>query len=227
MGSHLDSVDQGGNFDGAAGVLAGLSVVAGLKAANATPARDLTVMAIRSEEAHWFGGPYVGSDIAFGRLEPGHLDELKRSDSGRSLADHIAECGGDVEALRRQEAHFKPAEVAAYIELHIEQAPLLVERGLPVGVVTGIRGYRLHAHARCLGSYGHSGALPRAFRRDAVAASVELIESLQREWVRLEEEEQRDLVFTVGRFADRPALRRPFEGRRRGKPLVRLPLDRS
>ncbi|MDX1711950.1 MAG: hydantoinase/carbamoylase family amidase [Rhodovibrionaceae bacterium] len=201
IGSHLDSVDQGGNFDGAAGVLAGLAVAAGFKNAGVQPERDITVMAIRCEEAHWFDGPYVGTNLAFGRLDPGYLDDLKRSDTGRTLADHMAECGGDVEALRRQEASLEPSKIAAYVELHIEQAPVLVEAELPIGLVTGIRGYRRYSSVRCTGVYGHSGALPRRSRADAVAASVHLIEELNREWVRLEEQEGRDLVFTVGQFS--------------------------
>ncbi len=98
IGSHLDSVAQGGNFDGAAGVVSGLTALAALKDAGITPSVDVTVMGVRAEESAWFGVSYLGSRAALGMLPNGAL-EAKRSDNGRSLADHIAECGGDPEAL--------------------------------------------------------------------------------------------------------------------------------
>lgn len=204
VGSHLDSVDQAGNFDGAAGVLAGLAVVAGYRNAGIVPDRDVVVMAVRCEEVHWFDGPYTGASMAFGRLDPAQLDALRRSDTGRSLGDHIAACGGDVAAIRRGEAYLAPDRIAAFIELHIEQAPVLVENALPLGIVTGIRGYRRYSDALCTGDYGHSGALQRRYRRDAVLATAQLIETLHQEWQR-HEREGRDLVFTVGRLHTDPA----------------------
>src|SRR5260370_23641392 len=70
MGSHLDSVPQGGNFDGAAGVVAGVSVLSAMKRARFVPDYDLSVMAIRAEESAWFDIPYLGSGGAFGLLQP-------------------------------------------------------------------------------------------------------------------------------------------------------------
>ena len=102
IGSHLDSVRSGGNYDGAAGVLAGLAVVAGLVRAGFRPARDITVMAIRSEEAgSWFPVSYVGSRAALGRLPPEALD-VPRMDDGRSLAEHMREEGFDPAAVARR-----------------------------------------------------------------------------------------------------------------------------
>ncbi len=203
IGSHLDSVDNGGNFDGAAGVLAGLAIVAGYRDAGRTPGCDIKVAALRCEEAHWFDGPYVGANIALGKLDAMYLDGLRRSDTGRTLADHLREHGGDPDAIRGGAAHLDPDRIAAYLELHIEQAPVLVERDLPVGLVTGIRGYRRYANATCRGAYGHSGALPRIYRHDAVAATVDVIARLREEWRRIEDEGG-DLVFTVGRIATDP-----------------------
>src|SRR5262249_16666384 len=152
MGSHLDSVAQGGNYDGAAGVLAGLAVLAGLRQAGATPAHDLTVMAIRAEEAFWFDWSYIGSVAAFGRLPAGAL-EVCRSDAGRPLAAHMEAAGADLAALRAGRAHLRPERLRAYFELHIEQGPVLEAAGLPVGIVTGIRGCNRFRRARCLGRY--------------------------------------------------------------------------
>jgi N-carbamoyl-L-amino-acid hydrolase len=203
VGSHMDSVPEGGNYDGAAGVVAGLSALAGFRALNILPQRDVTVMAIRAEEAAWFDTTYVGSHAAFGKLPPEAL-EVRRSDTKRSLAEHIAEAGGDVAALKRGEAHLQPDRIAAFIEVHIEQGPVLEENNLPVGIVTGIRGCLRHADARCFGAYAHSGAAPRRVRRDAVAATTELLYRLGEAWRDIEESGA-DLVFTVGQLHTDPA----------------------
>src|SRR5215510_2405501 len=81
-GSHMDSVPQGGNYDGAAGVVAGLAAVAGLKQAGIQPQRDVTVMGIRGEEAAWFDSHYIGSKAAFGKFAPADSD-VPRSDNKR------------------------------------------------------------------------------------------------------------------------------------------------
>jgi Peptidase family M28 len=99
VGSHLDSVAHGGNYDGAAGVIAGLAALAGFRRIGKRPPRTVTVMAIRAEESVWFDAPYIGSRAALGRLEPALLDSVRRPDSGRTLGDHIAEWGGDLAAL--------------------------------------------------------------------------------------------------------------------------------
>jgi N-carbamoyl-L-amino-acid hydrolase len=203
IGSHMDSVPQGGNYDGAAGVVAGLAAVAGLRAEGIVPERDITVMAIRAEEAAWFNSSYVGSHAAFGKLTEEAL-QTPRSDTRRTLADHLAEVGGDVAALRRGDAYLKPAHVAAYLEVHIEQGPVLEQGDVPVGIVTGIRGCLRHADARCFGVYAHSGAAPRSVRQDAVAATVELLHRLGKTWLDLEKSGA-DLVFTVGEINTDPA----------------------
>ncbi len=85
VGSHLDSVPQGGNFDGAAGVVAGLAALSGFRAAGVAPAFDITVMAIRGEESAWFDAAYIGSLGALGRLDPAAL-EVRRVATGKTLA---------------------------------------------------------------------------------------------------------------------------------------------
>jgi N-carbamoyl-L-amino-acid hydrolase len=206
-GSHMDSVPQGGNYDGAAGVVAGLAAVAGLKKAGIQPKRDVTVMGIRGEEAAWFDSHYIGSKAAFGKFAAADFD-VPRSDNKRRLGDAMAEAGCDLEALRRGDAHFKPGDIHAYIETHIEQGPALENAGLPVGVVTGIRGCLRHSEARCFGTYAHSGAAPRAARRDAVAATVELLQGLDETWTEIERNGG-DLVFTVGQLHTDPEMDGP------------------
>jgi N-carbamoyl-L-amino-acid hydrolase len=186
LGSHLDSVPNGGNFDGAAGVLAGLAAVAGLRRAGFAPARDITVIATRAEEAGaWFPTSYPGSRGALGRLKPEELQVL-RQDTGRSLAEHMREEGFDPDFAARGEAVVTPANTAAFLELHIEQGPVLDAEAVPVGIVTGIPGSRRLRQGRVLGEYNHSGGTPRRFRRDAAMALAELAVALDEEWARLE-----------------------------------------
>jgi N-carbamoyl-L-amino-acid hydrolase len=186
VGSHLDSVTRGGNYDGAAGVVAGLAAVAGMARAGFTPGRDVTVMAIRAEEAgSWFPTSYPGSRGALGLLAPEEL-EVRRQDSGRTLAEHMAEEGFDPEAARAGRASLTRETVAAFVELHIEQGPVLDVEGIPVGIVTGIPGSRRLRAARVLGKYDHSGATPRKYRHDAAIALAELAHRLDEEWARLD-----------------------------------------
>jgi len=202
IGSHLDSVAQGGNFDGAAGVVAGLAVVAGFRRAGIVPACDISVMAIRAEESAWFDVAYIGSAGAFGLLEPACL-AVRRSDGGPSLEQALRDNGFDPEAIRTRRRLLDPRGVRAYLELHIEQGPVLVERGIAACAVTGIRGCVRFRNAACHGAYGHSGALPRAFRHDAVAATVALLHDIDAEWLRREAAGE-DLVVTSGEFFTDP-----------------------
>jgi beta-ureidopropionase / N-carbamoyl-L-amino-acid hydrolase len=187
LGSHLDSVARGGNYDGAAGVLAGLATVAGMQAANFIPARDITVLAIRAEEAGaWFPASYPGSNAALGRLPPEALS-VRRLDTGRTLAEHMRGQGFDPDAVRSgRGGRLTPENTAAYLELHIEQGPVLEAEGIPVGIVTGIPGSRRLRSALVLGEYNHSGATPRRFRRDAAIAAAELATRLDDHWSALE-----------------------------------------
>jgi N-carbamoyl-L-amino-acid hydrolase len=203
LGSHLDSVPQGGNYDGAAGVLAGLAAVAGMRRAGLHAARDITVLAIRAEEGGaWFPTSFPGSRAALGTLPAAALD-IRRLDSGRTLAEHMAEEGFFPDAVRAGQCRLPPAKVAAYVELHIEQGPVLDAEQIPVGIVTGIPGSRRLRAARVLGEYNHSGATPRRWRRDAAVALAELATRLDDRWAELDAE-GRQLVCTFCVLATAP-----------------------
>lgn len=204
IGSHLDSVPMGGNFDGAAGVLLGLSVLSGYVGARIRPLRDITVMAIRAEESTWFGASYIGSRAAFGLLSAEELDHVKRSSDQIPLGAAVDAAGGDTAALRAGNAFLDATKIALFIEPHIEQGPVLLERRLPVGIVTGIRGSFRYRDARCVGTYAHSGATPREYRQDAVRATAALVVELDEAWTRLSREGA-DLVVTFGQFFTDPA----------------------
>ncbi|MEW6643865.1 MAG: Zn-dependent hydrolase [Pseudomonadota bacterium] len=202
-GSHLDSVPQGGNFDGAAGVVAGLAVLAGLKRDGVRPRRALKLYGLRGEESAWFGKAYVGSSALLGMLTADDLAAPHVS-SGATLGECMRRAGADVARIERGEPLLDASRVAAWVELHIEQGPVLEKRGLPVGIVTGIRGNVRHRQVACLGEAGHSGAVPRWLRQDAVFAAAELITRLDHHW-RTQLERGRDLVVTSGMIGTDPS----------------------
>lgn len=199
IGSHADSVPHGGNFDGAAGVAMGLAVAARLRHLGRRLDRDLTVLAIRAEEMVWFPANYLGSRAAFGLLPREAPDTLRRADSGRSLAEHMAEEGFDPDFIRQGRASLDAARIAWFLEPHIEQGPVLVESGLPAGIVTGIRGSLRHRNCRAIGQDAHAGGAPRRSRRDAVIAAARLVAGLDDLWT-AEEAAGADLVCTIGEF---------------------------
>ena len=202
-GSHLDSVPHGGNFDGAAGVLAGLAMLERLREGPPPPC-DVTLMAIRAEEMIWFPEHYLGSRAAFGLLPPNAPDQLRRSDSGRTLGDHMTEQGFDPDAIRQAKPQLDPARIRAFVEVHIEQGPVLVEADRPVGIVSGIRGNIRHRFGRIEGETTHAGGVPRAARRDAVLAGAELAGRLESLWAGVEARGG-DMVLTMGEFSTDPA----------------------
>ncbi|MCO6416857.1 Zn-dependent hydrolase [Siccirubricoccus sp. KC 17139] len=205
IGSHLDAVSHGGNFDGAAGVVMGLALAARLRAAGRVLPRDLTVLGIRAEEMVWFPMLYLGSRAAFGLLPPEAPDVLRRTDSQRTLAEHMTEEGFDPGFIRAGSASLDPARIHAFLEPHIEQGPVLVAEGVPAAVVTGIRGSIRYRACTATGAWAHAGAVPRDRRRDAVLAVADLAMTLERFW-RKAEAAGRDLVLTMGECFTDPAM---------------------
>lgn len=203
IGSHLDSVRHGGDYDGAAGVMAGLAVAVGLRKAGFVPRRDIEIMAIRSEEGGaWFPTPFPGSRAALGLLQPDAL-ATHRMDGSVTLEQAMRDTGFDPAWCLSGQRELGPDNVQAYVELHIEQGLVLEEANLPVGVVFGLPGNRRHRFARVVGEYNHSGTTPRRHRRDAVLAAAELAYRLEQCWIRLEEEGH-DLVVTFCVFETTP-----------------------
>jgi N-carbamoyl-L-amino-acid hydrolase len=197
-GSHLDSVANGGNFDGAAGVIAALVAISSIERLGVRPRCDVTAIAIRAEESVWFEVSYIGSRAAFGVL-PREALEARRVDTGRTLAEHMADCGADVHAVRAGTASLAAEDIKAFVELHIEQAPQLVAAGLPMAVGTGVPGNFRYPHIRVLGEYAHVG-LPRRFRQDAVLAGSAFALGLDAIW-KTSEAAGRPMAFTIGRMA--------------------------
>ncbi len=191
IGSHLDSVPQGGNFDGAAGVVAGLIVAARMKG------RGVQVVALRGEESAWFGECYLGSKALLEGWSPSTMARTSRGSFGKNLGS----IGDLSKPLRRANT------IRAFLELHIEQGPVLQDKGIPLGVVTGIRG-NVRCAVACYGNSGHSGTTPMASRRDAVVATAFLISQWDKECWLLAEVDDRavDLVATTGVLHTDPLL---------------------
>jgi N-carbamoyl-L-amino-acid hydrolase len=195
VGSHLDSVPHGGNYDGAAGVLAGLLCLIRLRLEGKVPPRGIKLLALRGEESPWFETACLGSRALFGELA-GDLVRHHRS-TGLSLREHLKAVGANVDLIASSRKLLEPDQIAAYYELHIEQGPVMVERKVPIAVVSGIRGILRFPSIYCLGEEGHSGAVPRELRRDPVSAVVDLLHRIDSQWVKLLDQNV-DLVITSG-----------------------------
>jgi N-carbamoyl-L-amino-acid hydrolase len=187
---------MGGNFDGLAGVLAGLLCLFRAKASNIHFSRPVKVIAMRGEESAWFGPCYIASKALLGVLSDAELTSPHKND-GRTLADHMADVGINMEPVLAGTPLINKNTLLEYIELHIEQGPLLIGKDMPAAVVSAIRGNFRHKKVRCIGEAGHSGAVPRAFRKDPVLAMADLLCRLDESWLTILQKGD-DLVLTSG-----------------------------
>ncbi len=167
IGSHLDSVPDGGRLDGALGVLAGLAVLRRI-AAEGRPPCTVRVVSWADEEGARFGGSLFGSSAAAGMLDL-EVAAAWRDADGRPVAEVVAEHGVVLEQM--PEARAELEHVAAYLELHIEQGPVLEERGLALGVVEGTFGVERRL-LRFRGQSAHAGSTPMHRRRDPLLAAA-------------------------------------------------------
>jgi hydantoinase/carbamoylase family amidase len=170
LGSHLDSVPEGGWLDGALGVMAGLGVLRAWSEAGAPPPRTLTLVDWADEEGARFGRSLFGSSAFSGTLDPAAVRDL-RDRAGRVLAEVLAENGVDLD--RARQAGSRRSQLAAYLELHIEQGPVLEAEGLRAAAVSGCAGVERH-RVRFAGQASHAGTTPMDRRRDAGLAAAEL-----------------------------------------------------
>ena len=195
-GSHLDSVPQGGNFDGTAGVIASLMAMLAAKERGLL-LRTMELYVLRGEESAWYGGPcYFGSRALFGQLGNSDLSSKHRK-SGETLATNMQSSGVDMGAIKAGRRLVDVEHFHCWMELHIEQGPVLIAKEKPVGIVTGIRGNVRYRRAACHGQAAHSGAVPRWLRHDAVLAMSELLMRIDEHW-RVLLEWGEDLVVTAG-----------------------------
>lgn len=196
LGSHADSVPHGGNFDGGAGLIAGLLCMIRLREGKQALNMPVRLLALRGEESAYYGRANIGSRALFGLLSGNDLN-AKRRGAGRTLREALAASGADITAIEQGTCLLPADFAAAYLELHIEQGPVMIARDLPTAIVTGIRGNLRHRRILCRGEAGHSGTVPRWLRRDAVFAVSDLLMRLDEHWNRLLERGI-DLVITTG-----------------------------
>jgi allantoate deiminase len=172
-GSHVDTQRPGGRYDGALGALAGLVAVTALKDQFGTPKRPLEALALCEEEGSRFPtAGFWGSRAITGRIAPGDPHKVIGYD-GESIADAMRKVGLD--PARAGEA--RRDDIGAFLELHIEQGPVLEHAGLPVAIVDAITGIR-HIEVKLSGEQNHAGAFPMDLRRDPMAGFAEIASGL-------------------------------------------------
>jgi N-carbamoyl-L-amino-acid hydrolase len=174
-GSHTDAIPHAGMYDGTVGVLGGLEAMRALKRIGLQPRRSIELIMFTSEEPTRFGIGCLGSRLLSGTVDPDRADALQDKDEAPlSAVRTAAGCAGPLSSVR-----LPPNCYHAWIELHIEQGPLLEREGIPIGIVTSIAapaGYRF----TITGLGGHAGALLMPDRKDALCAAAELILSVEK-----------------------------------------------
>lgn len=194
FGSHIDSVPEGGNFDGDLGTLAALEVIQACQTSGVTPRRPLEMVVWAHEESTAFGRGTAASRIVAGDLKAGDLDQVW---NGLRRADGIAKIGGD--PARIEQAVRTPGAWHSYLELHIEQGGTLDRAGTPIGIVEGI--VAIHRYdVEIVGFANHAGTTPMDERQDALTAASRLVLEV-RELVTARQGRQ---VGTVGRLDVEP-----------------------
>jgi len=189
-GSHFDTVRNGGRFDGRLGILLPIAVIDDLNRRGERLPYHLEVIAFAEEEGVRFKSSFLASSALVGAFDTALLDRADADGVTMRAAMRAAGLPGDeaaIAALARD-----PARLAGYIEVHIEQGPVLLDRGLPLGVVTSIAG-SVRMSATVTGVAGHAGTTPMSMRRDAAAAAAEMILAVERRC-----SEAATLVGTVG-----------------------------
>jgi len=169
-GSHYDTVRNGGMYDGRLGILLPIAVAAHLHARGERLPFHLDVIGFAEEEGVRFRSTFLGSSAITGQFDPALLDAVDAD--GISLRDAIVESGHDPAAIAAIAR--KPEDLLGFVEVHIEQGPVLLERGLPVGVVTAIAGSSRYL-VELTGVASHAGTTPMGMRRDAAAAAAEIV----------------------------------------------------
>jgi N-carbamoyl-L-amino-acid hydrolase len=210
MGSHLDTVVNGGRLDGAYGVLAALEVVQTFQECGIDAPYEPVAVAFANEEGALFPQPFWGSMAVAGRLAA--LPRAPKDHHGQPLREALRRAGGDLDALGS--AVWPHGSVAAYLELHVEQGPVLELSGSRIGVVEAITG-RTVLTVEVRGTAGHSGTSPMEGRHDAMTAAARIVLAVEA----LARERKICRVATVGRIDPRPNTPNTIAG------LLRMTVD--
>jgi len=203
LGSHLDTVRDAGRYDGPLGVLVALACVERLHARHERLPFAVEVVAFADEEGLRFGTAFLGSSAFAGSFDPDLL--VRKDERGVSLAEAIRAFGGAPGEIA--DATRDPRDLLGYCEVHIEQGPVLEERGAPVGVVSGISG-QSRARLEFVGEAGHAGTVPMRGRSDALCAASEFVLAVQKV-----ARAEAGAVATVGELAVYPGASNVIPGR--------------
>src|SRR5690606_30371519 len=195
IGGHMDSVPNGGWLDGCLNVLAGLEVLRRI-ASEGTPPVTVRLVDWADEEGARFGRSLFGSSAASGSMNPDDLRDLTDK-QGIKLVDAIARYGLNLDTVKQSNKQLKNAK--AYLELHIEQGPVLESMNLPLGVVLGTFGVERHG-IRFTGQSAHAGSTPMNQRRDALGAAAKLALEIR------EIAKRHGGVCTVGSVVTKPGI---------------------
>jgi allantoate deiminase len=190
LGSHFDSVPNGGAYDGPAGVIVALEVAALFSENQLTPKYPLEIVALIEEEGARFGGGLMGSRGIVGTLSEESFKNLKDKD-GITTIEAMSKIGLDFSLPKRR----NPNSIKAFLELHIEQGPILEEKNIPIGVVEAIVGLT-QFEVTIEGKAGHAGTTPMDRRTDALVAAAQIISQLPSFAI----EEGEGTVITTGRL---------------------------
>ncbi|MDP9014279.1 MAG: 2-oxo-4-hydroxy-4-carboxy-5-ureidoimidazoline decarboxylase [Pseudomonadota bacterium] len=174
-GSHYDTVINAGKYDGRLGILLPVAVAGWLRRAGVQLPFPLEIIAFAEEEGVRFKSTFLGSRAVAGRFDLAVLDSIDAA--GASLRDVMQAAGHDIAAIPAIARD--PQQVLGFIEVHIEQGPVLLDAGQPLGVVTSIAG-NIRNIVRVEGLAGHAGTVPMPLRRDAAAAAAEMVLAVER-----------------------------------------------
>ncbi len=190
LGSHIDSQPYGGRFDGAAGALGAIEVVHTMKDNGISPKRTIEVICFSDEEGSRFNKGVFGVRALAGLLEEGELE--RKDKNGMTRKEALKEFG--VEPDLTESPVYKNGDIEAFLELHIEQGPVLESKNKPVGIVSGISG-PIWLTVTLEGFAGHAGSVPMPLRQDAMVGASEIITKFDQ---LIKEEGQETTVGTVG-----------------------------
>jgi allantoate deiminase len=214
LGSHIDTVRDAGKYDGNYGALAALAVVEALSARDERLDHAIEIVAFGDEEGVRFRTTLTGSLALAGNYPEDVLDQ--KDAQGVLMRDALLAFGGDPERA----ASIRRSDVAAFVEVHIEQGPVLEAAGLPLGIVTAIAGAtRLEVGVD--GVAGHAGATPMGLRRDAMTAAAEMVLAIEA----YARNELASLVATVGRLQVWPGATNVIPGHVQLAVDIRAPQD--
>jgi len=217
LGSHIDTVRDAGRFDGALGVVTAIEIVGAAAKAGKRYPFAIEVIAFGDEEGVRFPSTLSGAKALAGRFDPKSLDEV--GEDGVSRRQALLAFGCD--PLRLSEEALSPEHALGYVEVHIEQGPVLEQEGLPVGIVTAIDGVT-RGLVNVDGVAGHAGTVPMTMRKDALAAAAEMLLAVENR-----ARARPNLVATVGKIDLPGAAANTIPGGARFTLDIRSPADQE